>query len=408
MLTQAAQPAMMPVTPPPPGRPIRIARVIARLNVGGPAQQAILLTAGLDRTRFHTTLITGVVGRDEGDLSPAARARGVEPVVIPELGRAIHPMRDLVALGKLVRVFRQMRPDLVHTHTAKAGTLGRVAGRLAGVPTSLHTFHGHVLEGYFSWPTTQLFLGIERALARQTDRIITVSPRLRQAILAMGIGQPEQVVVVPLGLELDRFLRTPPAPAGLRPALHLTPGIPLLGIVGRLAPIKDHPALFRALTLLEAGSQAPHLVVVGDGERREELGRLADELGLASRIHFLGWRSDLEAILAELDMVICSSRNEGTPVALIEAMAAGVPVVSTDVGGVGDLVVHDETGWLVPPGDPPALARAIQGLLADPALRARLAVAARPAALSRHDVKGLIHRMETLYATVMAGKGGRA
>jgi len=408
MLTQAAQPAMMPVTAAPPGRPIRIARVIARLNVGGPAQQAILLTAGLDRTRFHTTLITGVVGRDEGDLSPAARARGVEPVVIPELGRAIHPMRDLVALGKLVRVLRQIRPDLVHTHTAKAGTLGRVAGRLAGVPTSLHTFHGHVLEGYFSWPATQLFLGIERALARQTDRIITVSPRLRQAILAMGIGQPEQVVVVPLGLELNRFLRTPPAPAGLRPALHLTPGIPLLGIVGRLAPIKDHPALFRALTLLEAGSQAPHLVVVGDGERREELGRLADELGLASRIHFLGWRSDLEAILAELDMVICSSRNEGTPVALIEAMAAGVPVVSTDVGGVGDLVVHDETGWLVPPGDIPALARAIQGLLADPALRARLAVAARPAALSRHDVKGLIHRMETLYATVMAGKGGRA
>jgi len=401
MLTQAAQGR-------PAAAPIRIARVIARLNVGGPAQHAILLTAGLDRTRFHTTLITGVVGRDEGDLSPAARARGVEPVVIPELGRAIHPMRDLVALGKLVRVLRQIRPDLVHTHTAKAGTLGRVAGRLAGVPTSLHTFHGHVLEGYFSWPATQLFLGIERALARQTDRIITVSPRLRQAILAMGIGQPEQVVVVPLGLELDRFLRTPPAPAGLRPALHLTPGIPLLGIVGRLAPIKDHPALFRALTLLEAGSQAPHLVVVGDGERREELGRLADELGLASRIHFLGWRSDLEAILAELDMVICSSRNEGTPVALIEAMAAGVPVVSTDVGGVGDLVVHDETGWLVPPGDPPALARAIQGLLADPALRARLAVAARPAALSRHDVKGLIHRMETLYATVMAGKGGRA
>ncbi len=404
MLTGVAQLAVASAPPAPLGRPIRIARVIARLNVGGPAQQAILLTAGLDRTRFLTTLITGVVGREEGDLSSAARARGVEPLVIPELGRAIHPTRDLVALAKLVRAFRRSRPDLVHTHTAKAGTLGRVAARLAGVPASVHTFHGHVLEGYFSRGATQLFLQIERALARNTDRIIAVSPRLRQDILAMGLGRPEQVVVIPLGLELQRFLRTPPAPAGLRTALHIPPGTPLLGIVGRLVTIKDHPTLFRALTLLEAGSRAPHLIVVGDGERREELRRLAHDLCLASRIHFLGWRSDLEAILAELDVVICSSRNEGTPVALIEAMAAGVPVVSTDVGGVGDLVVHAETGWLVPPGDPAVLARAIRVLLMDPALRTRLAMAARPAALNKYDIPGLIHRVEALYATLVTEK----
>lgn len=404
MLTGVAQPANASAVPGSLGRPIRIARVITRLNVGGPAQQAILLTAGLDRVRFLTTLITGAVGRDEGDLAPAARARGVEPLVIPELGRAIHPMRDLVALGKLVRVFRRSQPDIVHTHTAKAGTLGRLAARLAAVPATVHTFHGHVLEGYFSPAVSQVFLRIERMLARRTDRIIALSPRLRQDILAMGIGWPEQVEVIPLGLDLDRLVHAPPGQEDFRAALRIPPDAPLLGIVGRLVPIKDHPTLFQALTVLAAGPRAPHLVVVGDGEQREELRRLARHLGLASSIHFLGWRNDLEAILGELDMVISSSRNEGTPVALIEAMAAGVPVLSTDVGGVGDLIVHGETGWLVPPGDPPALARAIQALLVDPALAGRLAAAARPMALGRHDVKGLIHRMEALYTAVMAEK----
>jgi glycosyltransferase involved in cell wall biosynthesis len=404
MLTGAAQPLGTSAEAPSLGRPIRIARVIARLNVGGPAQHAILLTAGLDRTRFQSTLITGIAGRQEGDLLSAAQARGVEPVVIPELGRALHPMRDLVSLGKLVRLFRRLRPDIVHTHTAKAGTLGRLAARLAGVPRSVHTFHGHVLEGYFSPAATSFFLRIERVLARATDRIITLSPRLRLALLAMGIGRPEQVEVVPLGLDLDRFLRRPTGQADLRPSLRVPAGAPLLGIVGRLVPIKDHPTLFQALTLLPDGDQAPHLLVVGDGERREELEQLAHRLGLGSRVHFLGWRDDLETILGGLDVVICSSKNEGTPVALIEAMAAGVPVLSTDVGGVGDLVTHGETGWLVPPADPSALARGIERLLRDPALRRRLAGAARPVALERHHVKGLIHRMETLYADVLAGR----
>ncbi|MFI5338533.1 MAG: glycosyltransferase family 4 protein [Candidatus Methylomirabilales bacterium] len=404
MLTGAAQPLGTSAGTASPDRPIRIARVIARLNVGGPAQHAILLTAGLDRTRFLTTLITGIVGSGEGDCLSAARARGVEPVVIPTLGPAIRPMHDLVALAKLVALFRQFRPDIVHTHTAKAGTLGRLAARLAGVPKSVHTFHGHVFEGYFSPAATQLFLRIERVLARMTDRIITVSPRLRQALLAEGIGRPEQVEVIPLGLDLDRFLRMPRGQADLRPSLRIPAGTPLLGIVGRLVPIKDHPTLLQALTLFPDGGQAPHLLVVGDGERREELQRLTRRLSLASRVHFLGWRDDMEAILGGLDVVICCSRNEGTPVALIEAMAAGVPVISTDVGGVGDLVVHGETGWLVPPGDPAALARGIERLLGDPGLCRRLVATARPVALERHHVKGLIHRMETLYADVLVGK----
>lgn len=406
MVTDAAKPAgtSAPLPLAPQGRPIRIARVIARLNVGGPAQHVILLTAGMDKARFFTTLITGTVGRGEGDLSPMARARGVEPTVIPALGSAIHPMHDAMAFSTLVRLFRHLRPEIVHTHTAKAGTLGRMAARLAGVPRSVHTFHGHVLEGYFTPAATQFFVRIERVLARRTDRIITVSPRLRQTLLAMGIGRPEQVEVIPLGLELDRFLRIPRGQAALRSSLRIPDGAPLLGIVGRLVPIKDHPTLLQAITLFPDGGQAPHLLVVGDGERREELQRLTHHLGLASRVHYLGWRDDLDAILGGLDVVICCSRNEGTPVALIEAMAAGVPVISTDVGGVADLVAHGETGWLVPPGDPTALARGIGKLLGDPGLCRRLVATARPVALEKHHIKGLIPRMEGVYAEVLAGK----
>lgn len=406
MVTDAAKPAgtSAPLPLAPQGRPIRIARVIARLNVGGPAQHVILLTAGMDKARFFTTLITGTVGRGEGDLSPMARARGVEPTVIPALGPAIHPMHDAMAFSTLVRLFRHLRPEIVHTHTAKAGTLGRMAARLAGVPRSVHTFHGHVLEGYFTPAATQFFVRIERVLARRTDRIITVSPRLRQTLLAMGIGRPEQVEVIPLGLELDRFLRIPRGQAALRSSLRIPDGAPLLGIVGRLVPIKDHPTLLQAITLFPDGGQAPHLLVVGDGERREELQRLTHHLGLASRVHYLGWRDDLDAILGGLDVVICCSRNEGTPVALIEAMAAGVPVISTDVGGVADLVAHGETGWLVPPGDPTALARGIGKLLGDPGLCRRLVATARPVALEKHHIKGLIPRMEGVYAEVLAGK----
>jgi glycosyltransferase involved in cell wall biosynthesis len=379
-----------------------VARVIARLNVGGPAQQVILLTAGLDPERFQSTLITGVPSPNEGDLAPSARSRGIAPVVIPQLGRAIRPAHDLTALGKLVGLFRRLRPDLVHTHTAKAGTLGRLAARLAGVPLVVHTFHGHVMEGYFSPALTRVFLGIERALARRTDRIVTVSPRVREALLALGIGRPEQVEVVPLGLPLERFVAAVPGRAGLREQCSVPRGVPLLGIVGRLVPIKDHPTLLAAMTREEVG--AAHLLVLGDGVRRAALEAMARSLGLWSRVHFLGWRDDLEAILPQMDMVICCSRNEGTPVAVIEAMAAGVPVLSTDVGGVGDLLTHGETGWLVPPGDPAALARGIRDLLADGGRRRRLVAAARPAALAAHGASGLIRRIEALYTSLAAEK----
>jgi glycosyltransferase involved in cell wall biosynthesis len=379
-----------------------VARVIARLNVGGPARHTVLLSAGLDPSRFATTLITGRVEPDEGDMGGLAQEHGLAPVLIPELRRSLHPGRDLLVLAKLTRLFRRLRPDIVHTHTAKAGALGRAAALLAGVPIRIHTFHGHVLEGYFSPAVSRLFLAIERGLARTTDRIVVLSPRLREALLGMGIGRPEQLVVIPLGLELDRFREVRREPEALRAALAIPRGVPLLGSIGRLVPIKDHETLFRALAALREG---PHLAVVGDGACRGALEALAEGLGIRSRVHFLGWREDLEAILAGLDVLISSSRNEGTPVALIEAMAAGVPVLATDVGGVADLVTHGQTGWLVPAGDPAALAQGVRTLLGDPAAAARRAAVGRGVVLGRHDVRGLVERVEALYTAVLREKG---
>jgi glycosyltransferase involved in cell wall biosynthesis len=389
------------------GRPIRVVRVIARLNIGGPAQQAILLTAGLDPARFVTTLATGLVDSGEGDFTGAAQARGVTPIVISCLGRAIRPGRDLAALGQLVRLFRAIRPDIVHTHTAKAGTLGRLAARLTRVPITIHTFHGHVLDGYFSPRVTRAILEVERWLARRTDRLVTVSPRLRAQLLGMGVGRPDRVEVIPLGLDLGRFRDASPALPTLRPSLGLAAGTPLLGIVGRLVPIKDHPTLFEALARLRRNGPAAHLVVVGDGDERSRLEALAGRLGIGGCVHFVGWRTDLETILQEMDVVICASKNEGTPVALIEAMAVGTPVLSTEVGGVPDVIDHGETGWLVPAGDPPALAHGARLLLEDREGALRRAAAARAVALERYDVSRLIPRIEALYTSLIAEKAIR-
>ncbi len=384
---------------------IRVARIIARLNIGGPSQQAILLTAGLDRARFDSHLVTGRPSPDEGDMGESAETRGVTPIVIPELGRAIHPGRDLIALFRLVRLFRRIRPDVVHTHTAKAGTLGRIAARIVGGAATIHTFHGHVLDGYFSAPVTRVFVGIERWLGRRTDRLVTLSPRLRDALLALNIGGSEQIAIVPLGLELDRFAGPRQGGTELREGLGIPATSAVLGSIGRLVPIKDHATLFQAMAQL---SPAAHLLVVGDGGCRADLERLAVRLGLGDRVHFLGWRSDLETILSATDVVISASRNEGTPVALIEAMAAGVPVVATAVGGVPDLVEHGRTGWLVPAGDPDALAVGIRHLIDQPELRARLAAAARPYAVDQHAAQHLIRRIETLYTQVLADRKGQA
>jgi len=381
-------------------------RVITRLNVGGPAIHAILLTQALDDGQtFASTLVSGATAPREGDMADLAAARNVKPILLPELGREISPLDDLVALARMVRLMRAVRPHVVHTHMAKAGAVGRLAGRITGVPLVVHTYHGHVFHGYFSPRKTRLFLTIERSLARLTDRIIVVGDRQRDEIAGYGVAPMQKLLPIRLGLELEPFLQAERERGCLRRELGLPLDTPVFGIVARLAPIKAHEDFFQAaLAILR---EVPHaqFLVVGDGERRHELERMVDDLGLRPAVRFLGWRRDLPRVYADLDVVALASRNEGSPVALIEALAAARPVVATAVGGVPEVVVHGHTGLAVPPSDPSALAAAVLDLLRDRARAERLGAAGRQHVYPRYSSARLVADMRDLYFRELAARG---
>ncbi len=378
----------------------RILRVIARLNIGGPARHVILLSARIDPARYSTLLVTGHEAPSEGNMSSLAKSVAVEPRVVAGLGREISLWRDLLAWFRLYRLCVRYRPHIVHTHTAKAGVLGRLAARAAKVPVIVHTYHGHDFQGYFSPLKTRLFLAIERWLGRSTQRLIAVSEAVCQDLLQLGIGTPESLVVIPLGLNLDPFLRCEDLRGQLRAELGLQPDTPLVGIVARLVPIKAHEVFLKAAAKVCARFPQSRFLLVGDGERLAELQLLVERLGLRDRVLFLGWRQDLDRVLADLDLVVLTSRNEGSPVCLIEAMAAARPVVATRVGGVADVVDDGITGCLVDADKPEDVANAIVELLGDENRRRAMGEAARQR-VPRFGIDRLVSDMDRLYGNLL-------
>jgi glycosyltransferase involved in cell wall biosynthesis len=386
---------------------IRVLRMIARLNVGGPVVHATLLTERLDPRRYDSLLVTGVEDPFEGNYLTLKGKRLERLVTLRTLGRQIRMDRDLAALVELVRLMRRERPVIVHTHTAKAGTLGRLAARLTGVPVIVHTYHGHVFRGYFSPAKTRLFLAVERWLARHTDRLLTVSPAVRRELLDLDIGTPDRLAVVPLGLDLEPFLATGSAPRDtLRRELGLKPTAPLVAIVARLVPIKAHEVFLAAAAKIVARRPETRFLVVGDGERRAELKALAARLGLSDVVVFLGWRSDLPTVYRDVDVVVLTSRNEGSPVSLIEAMAAARPVVATRVGGVPDLVEDAVNGHLVEPDRPEAVAHAVLALLDDSERRETLGLAGRKRVYPAFTAERLLQDVDGLYTALLEQKLG--
>jgi len=385
-------------------RRVKILRIIARLNIGGPAIHTILLTAGLDNERFASTLVTGVEGKYEGNMLDLAAAKGVEPIIIPQLRRNIDPIGGFIALLKLCHLMRRERPHIVHTHTATAGLLGRLAARLAGVPIILHTFHGHVLHGYYGPLWSKALVWMERFLAHLSDRIVTVSEGQRQELAGYGVAPLEKITVVPLGFELEDLLACESHRGELRRELGLADDNKLVGIVARLVPIKNHRLFLQAAQVVAEAMPQARFLVVGDGELREELEAYAGALGLGGRILFTGWRRDLGRLYADLDVVALTSINEGTPVSLIEAMAAGVPVVATAVGGVPDVVVDGETGYLVEAGDVKGMAQAIIELLRNPEKAKEMGQRGREAVYPRFDVQTLIANVKGLYTELLRQK----
>ena len=368
---------------------IAVLRVVTRLNVGGPARQALLLTREL-ADEFPTTLLAGTPTSSEGVLSDPD-----VPVETVPLVRQVQPVSDVRALYAVRGVIASRRPRIVHSHMAKAGAVSRLAARSFGRrrPRTVHTFHGHVLDGYFPGPVERAFLAVERRLARATDVLLAVSPEVRDELVALHIGRPAQYHLMPLGLELDPFLAIQGPSGRLRASIGVRPDVPLVGIVGRLVPIKA------VEVMIEAMSDLPgvHLAVVGDGDERGRLEQLVRDRELERRVHFTGWCDDVPAAMSDLDVVALSSRNEGTPVALIEALAARRPVVATRVGGVEHVVVPDRTGLVVPPNDPQSLAGAIRRLLDDRPLGAGLAEAGRHRVSTTFGAARLVSDMRALY-----------
>ena len=385
------------------GERLRVLRVFSRLNIGGPSVHVILLSAGLRPLGYETRLVVGRESPREGNMLALAAEKNVACEAMAGLGREIAPLQDLRALAGLVRLVRAWRPHVVHTHTAKAGLLGRLAARAAGVPTVVHTFHGHVLRGYFSPAKTALFRRIETRLAASADALVAVSESVKQDLVDLGIARAEKIRVVPLGLDLAHLAAELPR-GGLRREAEVPEEAPLVGMVGRLVPIKDVPTFLRAARLVRGERADARFALVGDGEERAGLEALCRELGLDGAVTFFGWRRDLAAVYGDLDVVVNASRNEGTPVALIEALAAGRPVVATRVGGTPDLLGGGERGHLVPPGDPVALARAVLETLDQSEAARRRASAGREHVLARHCADRLVRDVDALYRERRAAK----
>jgi glycosyltransferase involved in cell wall biosynthesis len=389
---------------------VRILRVIARLNVGGPALHVAYLTAGLRSRGYDTTLVAGSLARGEDSMAFVADARDVQIIRIDQLGREISPFRDLVATVRLARLIRRERPDILHTHTAKAGTVGRVAALLAGgrrPPIVVHTFHGHVLRGYFGPLRTWFFRQLERWLARHTTALIAVSPQVRDDLVALGVAPAERFVVVRLGVELgERVTGEQDGRTESRRYLGIGPERFAVGWIGRMTPVKRTDDVLVAFKQLRETGVDAVLCLVGDGPDRPQLEQRAHELGVIRDTLFLGYQEDVAPFYAAFDALILPSSNEGTPVSAIEALAAGRPVVATRVGGVPDVVQEGEDGFLVEPGATDDLAERLARLAREPELRERMGRAGRDRVLPRYAVERLVDDIDRLYRSLLTSAAG--
>ena len=385
---------------------VKVHCLLARMNVGGPAFHVAHLSRAL-ASDFDVTLYTGETAASERDMSDFARRAGVTVKVIKGLSRELSPSRDLALMLSLYRTFRREAPDVVHTHTAKAGAVGRVAAALAGVPVRIHTFHGHVLGGrYFSEKRTRLFLEVERHLARITNRIVVLTDGQRDELASgLGVAPPDAFRVIPLGLDLARF-RTLDYPAGrdrARAALGLPQDSFVVAALGRLVPIKRHDLLLRALAALKGATDVDwRLVVIGGGELEAELKGMASDLGVADIVSWLDWRNDVPDVLQACDVLAQPSDDEGTPGSVMEAVAMGVPVVATDVGGVAEVLDGVPASWLARRGSVEDLSRALRRAEAS---RTSVPRDVRDTFVERFSVGRLARRVGDLYRSELDRRG---
>lgn len=387
---------------------MRIARILTRLNLGGPARQVLASDPLLVERGHVVRVFAGEPEPGEGDLTAALQAKGVEVVRVPHLARGVNPVKDVMALRFLKKALAAFEPDVVHTHASKAGLLGRRAARvLDGRAALLHTFHGHVLEGYFPPLVSKRLIAIERSLAEETQCVIAVSHATANDLVRLGVVPAEEISVVPPGVNLDELLALPirapgqpraAAAGGPRELVGASPEALLIGVVGRLAEVKRPEVALQAFLDVAERHPLAELVFIGDGGGRRDLESRIQALApeLAKRVHMVGALTDTTAIFADLDLLLMSSRTEGLPVALIEAAAAGVPAVAPAVGGISEIIAHDRTGYVANEDD--ELAMHLDTLLGEAALRQVFGQRARMRVGDRHSAPALARRLEDHYA----------
>ncbi len=383
---------------------LRVVRVIDRLNVGGPSRHVVLLTKEMADRGYRTVLAKGSVSEGEAEMGDLIAKSGICPEEISGLGRAVSPLTDLRAFVSLYRLIRKVRPHLVHTHKSKAGVLGRLAAALAGVPVTVHTFHGHVFRGYFSAWKSALVRTVERLFGHWTDATVAVTGQQRSELLAYRIASRSRLHTVPLGLYLEPFLSGNGSGEGLRRELGLDTGCKIVGLVGRLVPVKGVEVFLEAARRVAAELEDVRFLVVGDGELRADLEALAKRLELSDVVLFTGFRRDMPRIYDALDLLVLSSFNEGLPVALIEGIAAGCYVVASRAGGTTDLVDSEQTGRTVAPGDAEALSSTIVDALKG---NKRVPDGVRKQVGRRYGANRLVTDLDRLYRELLHRKLGR-
>jgi glycosyltransferase involved in cell wall biosynthesis len=386
---------------------MRIINVVTRLNIGGASPPIISLAAGLPKYGHESLLVVGTPSQAEGSMNEDAERAGVQLLEIPELRRDPDALSDVKALAALVRLFRRRRPDVVGTHMSKAGALGRVAARLTGVKVIVHTYHAKAFYVFDRRWKEQVTILSERALARLGSGSIVVSEKQRRDFVDLGIDSPERLRVVRYGLKLERYMEAPSLPHTLRQELGLPAASRLVGVIGRLVTMKGQEVFIRAAAKLARRFEDVFFVLVGDGDNRRDYEALVDQLGLRGRLLFLGWRRDVPNVLGNLDIVVLPTVNdfEGTPLAVIEALAANRPVVATDVGGVSEVIRDGETGRLVPIRDDDAIVEAVASLLDDPVAGAAMSAAGREMVSRLYREADMIAAAETYYRDLARSAG---
>jgi glycosyltransferase involved in cell wall biosynthesis len=394
--------------------PLKVVHIITRLDWGGSAQNTMLTVMGHDRRRFKPVVIAGTASASDAQGGIAAteanrrrlESAGIRCHLLPVLQRSVSPLADLRGLIGLIRLLRAESPNLVHTHTSKAGILGRLAAWLARIPVIVHTPHGHVFYGHFGPIATWFFLQLERLWAHGTNRLVALTSAERDDHVSRGVGRPERFPVIPSGIDLEAYWSVPEGRAAPpSDAEDLGPG-PVIGSVGWLTPVKGHRVLIEATARLKTSHPDLHTIILGSGPLLQELRALSAQLGVADSVHFLGMRANIPAWLAAMDVFVLPSLNEGMGRALIEAMAAARPVVASCVGGVPGILHDRQNGRLVPAGNSAKLAEVLAELLAHPADAWELGTAARKSIDARFGVRAMVFAVEAIYEEALAERPG--